>query len=124
MRACHSAGPGLVDRGALGIDRDGDRHVLHLELVDRFHAEVFERDDARVLDRLGDQVGRAADGHQVDGLVLLIASMAAGPRSALPTMPSRPVSASIWRVNLSMRVAVVGPAGPTTSSRTGSTGPT
>jgi hypothetical protein len=27
-------------------------------------------------------------------------------------------------VNLSMRVAVVGPAGPTTSSRTGSTGPT
>ena len=50
--------------------------------------------------------------------------MAAGPRSALPTMPSNPVSASICRVNLSMRVAVVGPAGPTTSLRTGSTGPT
>jgi hypothetical protein len=31
---------------------------------------------------------------------------------------------SICSVNLSMRVAVVGPAGPTTSSRTGSTGPT
>ena len=53
-----------------------------------------------------------------------MASIAAGPRSDLPTMPSRPVSFSIWRVNLSMRVAVVGPAGPTTSSRTGSTGPT
>jgi hypothetical protein len=36
----------------------------------------------------------------------------------------RPVCASIISVNLSMRVAVVGPAGPTTSSRTGSTGPT
>ena len=34
------------------------------------------------------------------------------------------VCSSIWRVNLSMQVAVVGPAGPTTSSRTGSTGPT
>ncbi len=47
-----------------------------------------------------------------------------GPRSALPIMPMSPVSASIISVNLSMRVAVVGPAGPTTSSRTGSTGPT
>jgi len=37
-------------------------------------------------------------------------------------MPSKPVSASIWRVNLSMRVAVVGPAGPMTSSRTGRPG--
>ena len=36
----------------------------------------------------------------------------------------RPVSASIMSVNLSIRVAVVGPAGPTASSRTGSTGPT
>ena len=53
-----------------------------------------------------------------------IASIAAGPRSALPTIPMSPVWASTWRVNLSIRVAVVGPAGPTTSSRTGSTGPT
>ena len=34
------------------------------------------------------------------------------------------VEFSMVGVNLSMRVAVVGPAGPTTSSRTGSTGPT
>jgi hypothetical protein len=53
-----------------------------------------------------------------------MASMATGPRSALPTMAMSPVFASISSVNLSMRVAVVGPAGPTTSSRTGSTGPT
>ena len=53
-----------------------------------------------------------------------LASIATGPRSALPIMPIRPVSPSIISVNLSMRVAVVGPAGPTTSSRTGSTGPT
>ena len=37
---------------------------------------------------------------------------------------TRPVLASIVSVNLSIRVEVVGPAGPTTSSRTGSTGPT
>ena len=42
----------------------------------------------------------------------------------LPIMAIRPVFSSIMSVNLSMRVAVVGPAGPTTSSRTGSTGPT
>ena len=53
-----------------------------------------------------------------------MAEMASGPRSDFPIMPSRPVAASIWRVNLSMRVAVVGPAGPTASSRTASTGPT
>ena len=57
-------------------------------------------------------------------LCLRIASIAAGPRSALPIMAMSPVFASIVSVNLSMRVAVVGPAGPTTSSRTGSTGPT
>jgi hypothetical protein len=53
-----------------------------------------------------------------------MASIAAGPRSALPIIPIKPVRASSWSVNLSIRVAVVGPAGPTTSSRTGSTGPT
>ena len=50
--------------------------------------------------------------------------MATGPRSALPTMAISPVWASIISVKPSMRVAVVGPAGPTASSRTGSTGPT
>jgi fumarate hydratase class I len=38
--------------------------------------------------------------------------------------PDNVLRASIISVNLSIRVAVVGPAGPTTSSRTGSTGPT
>src|SRR3546814_3414676 len=42
-------------------------------------------------------------------LCFLIASIAASPRSALPTMPSRPVCDSTCSVNLSMRVAVVGP---------------
>ena len=54
----------------------------------------------------------------------LIASMATGPRSALPTIEIRPVFSNIIRVKPSIRVAVVGPAGPITSSRTGSTGPT
>ena len=50
-----------------------------------------------------------------------MASIATGPRSALPTIEIRPVCANIISVNLSMRVAVVGPAGPTASSPTGST---
>ena len=37
---------GLVHRGAVGIDGHGHRHVLHVELVDRLHAEVGEADDA------------------------------------------------------------------------------
>ena len=35
---------GVVYRGAVRIDRDRNGHVFHLEFVDRFHAEVFERD--------------------------------------------------------------------------------
>ena len=65
MRACHSAGPGLVDAGAFGVDGYGDGHVLdfelhvlHLELVDGFHAEVGEGEDFAALDRLR---------HQADG---------------------------------------------------------
>ena len=46
------------------------------------------------------------------------------PRSDFPIDPSRPVFPSIVSMNLSMRREVVGPAGPTTSSRTASTGPT
>ncbi len=55
---------------------------------------------------------------------LRIDSVAAGPRSDLPIMPMSPACASIGSTNRSMREEVVGPAGPTTSSRTGSTGPT
>jgi hypothetical protein len=36
---------------------------------------------------------------------------AAGPRSALPIVPSRPVWVRSWRVNLSRREEVVRPAG-------------
>ena len=47
IRACHSAGPVLCTDVPFGVDRDRDRHVLHLELVDRFHAEVVEGEDVR-----------------------------------------------------------------------------
>ncbi|CSC38661.1 Uncharacterised protein [Vibrio cholerae] len=57
-------------------------------------------------------------------MCFLIDSTVAGPRSALPIMPMTPTSSSIMSVNLSIRVEVVGPAGPTTSSPTASTGPT
>jgi hypothetical protein len=79
----------------------------------------------RLLDRLGDQVGGTTDGHQVGRLVVL--DRFDGDRAAFGFADHaeiRPVLSSIMRVNLSMRVPVVGPAGPTTSSRTGSTGPT
>src|ERR687891_732408 len=62
--------PGLMHRLAARVDGHRDRHVLHLELVDRFHAEVAERDDAAGADCLGYEVGRAADGHEIRGLVL------------------------------------------------------
>ena len=70
MRFSHSARAALVHRAAAGVDRHRDRHVAHLELVDRLHAEVLEGEHARLADRLGDQIGGAADGHQVGGLVL------------------------------------------------------
>ena len=76
------------------------------------------------LDGLGDEVGCAADGHEVDGLELADGVDGGGAALGFADHAERPVSASIWRVNLSMRVAVVGPAGPTASSRTASTGPT
>jgi hypothetical protein len=50
-------------------------------------------------------------------------SIAPGPRSALPTIVTRPVCPSIISVSLSMQIDVVGPAGPTTSSRTGEASP-
>src|SRR5260370_15469289 len=63
--------PGLVDAGALRVDRDGHRHIDDIELVDSLHAEVRETEHARALDGLGDEVSRTADSHQVDGLMLL-----------------------------------------------------
>ena len=53
------------------VDRDRDGHVLHLELADRFHAEVFEGEDLRAANRLGDEVGRAAHRDAVHRAVLL-----------------------------------------------------
>src|SRR5882672_5348529 len=55
---------------------------------------------------------------------LAMDSTASGPRSALPTIASSPDLPSMVSVKRSMRLAVVGPAGPTTSVPTGSTGPT
>src|SRR3990167_7372556 len=62
---------GDMHRLALGVDRHGNRHVFHVELVDGFHAKFGEGHHARLLDSLGDQVGGTADGHQVHGLVVL-----------------------------------------------------
>ena len=45
---------------AVAIDGHGDRHVLHFELVDRFHAQLGEGQHLGLLDCLGDQVGGAA----------------------------------------------------------------
>ena len=43
-------GAGLVDAGALGIYGYGYGHVADVELVDGFHAEVSEGDEARAVD--------------------------------------------------------------------------
>jgi len=63
-------GAGGVDAGAERIDGDGDGHVDDIELVDGFHAEVGEGEDAGGVDGLGDEVGRAANGDEIDGLEL------------------------------------------------------
>jgi hypothetical protein len=39
-----------VDAGAEGVDGDGDGHVDDIELVDGFHAEVGEGEDAGEVD--------------------------------------------------------------------------
>src|SRR5215467_5712376 len=64
-------GSGPVNRVAPRVDRDGDRHVLHVELVDRLHAEVGEGEHARLAYRTGDEVRGAADRDQRDRLVAL-----------------------------------------------------
>ncbi len=43
---------------------------LHFELVDGFHAKVREADDLRALDGARDEIGRAADRHQIGALVV------------------------------------------------------
>ena len=63
-------GAGVVDAYAVGVYGYGYRHVFDFELVDGFHAEVFEGEDAAALDGFGDEVGGAAYGHEVDGFVL------------------------------------------------------
>ena len=63
MRAAHSAGPAVWT--LVPSAEDGDGHVFDLELVDGFHAEDGEGENAGGVDGLGDEVGRAADG---DGL--------------------------------------------------------
>ncbi len=55
---------------AISTDGHCDRHVSHVEFIDRFHAEVGERDHARALDRLGNQISSAADRHQIRAPVL------------------------------------------------------
>src|SRR3546814_70492 len=60
----------MVDALPLAVDRHGHRHVLNLELVDRLHSEVLEADDLAALDRAGDEISGAADGHQIGGAVL------------------------------------------------------
>ena len=52
------------------VDGHRDRHVLHFELVDRFHAEVFERHHTRRANRLRHQVCGTTHRHQIRRLVL------------------------------------------------------
>src|SRR5262245_59279399 len=63
-------GAALVDGLAPRVDRHGDRHVFHLELVDRLHAEIGEGEHARLADRPGDEVRGAAHRDERCGLVL------------------------------------------------------
>ena len=46
MRAAHSAGPVVWTLVPLDVDGYGDGHVDYVELVDGFHAEVGEGEDA------------------------------------------------------------------------------
>jgi hypothetical protein len=103
------------------VDRHRHRHVLDDEFMDRLHAEVGESEHTGRPDCLGHEIGRAADRNEIGGAMSLDGL---DRRSALPIMTRRPVAASTVSVNASMRVDVVGPAGPTTSPRTAATGPT
>ena len=60
-----------MHRLATAVDGHCYRHVFDLKLVDGLHAEIGKGHGSRFLDGLRDQVGRAADRHQVDRPVLL-----------------------------------------------------
>ena len=66
MRCCHSAGPVTCTLVPFESTATVTGMSLHLELVDGFHAEVLEGQQARAANRLRDQIRRAADGHQID----------------------------------------------------------
>ena len=70
MRACHSAGPVWWTLVPLASTATVTGMSTDFELVDGFHAEVGEGEDACALDGLGDEVGGAADGDEVDGFEL------------------------------------------------------
>src|SRR5688500_2417986 len=63
--------PRLMCRVAGRVHRDSHRHVLHLELVNRLHAQIVEREHSRSPDCLRHQVGCAAYRDEVNTLVLL-----------------------------------------------------
>ena len=88
IRFCHSRGPVSCTDVARRVDRDRDRHVLDVELVDRLHPEIGERDDARPPDRLRHEIGGAADGHQV-GRADACGSPRSRPGRARPCRSSR-----------------------------------
>src|SRR5690348_14025420 len=72
---------GLVDRGALRIDSHRHRHVPNLELVNRLHAEVLEGYQPCRANGFRYEISRAADSHQIDGVV--VADRFTGGRPAL-----------------------------------------
>ena len=56
---------------AVRINGHGDRHVLDIELVNGFHAQIGKTDNLGGLYRLGDQIGGTADGHHVSRFIVL-----------------------------------------------------
>ena len=66
MRCCHSAGPVWCTLVPLESTATVTGMSLHVELVDRFHAQIAKRQQPRAANGLRNQVRRAADGHQID----------------------------------------------------------
>src|SRR6266576_2097612 len=60
----------LVHRFATRIDGDCDWHVLYVEFVNRFHAEVGKADDFRPANGFRYQVRGAPDRDQISGFML------------------------------------------------------
>ena len=57
---------GLMHAGSLRIDGHCNGHILDVEFVDGFHAQVLKGQQARTVDRFRDEIRSAADGHQVN----------------------------------------------------------